>query len=206
MLRLTAREWQTHLWLYELSSLSDWLLAYVSALGNRCDVFKQVGITGMSGKMPLHPHVLSPARKLSLGHMLHSHITLTPWLPAPHQHPTQPSPNPLSDHQLSCPHTGVTFTAAPDVLLSQLCPTAPRLEMSRLSPALRASGSRWWKSLQVGRKDILLLTCILLWTVKGQWFSSCSFNTMHLQGQIETAQKEIAKVLHLKPLPKKTAC
>lgn len=94
---------------------SDWLPACVSAFGNRCDVFKQVGITGMSSILPLYPtlNVLSPAGKLSPGHMLHSHITLTSWLPAPHQHPMQPLPNPLPDHQLSCPHMGVTFTTSP---------------------------------------------------------------------------------------------
>lgn len=77
------------LWLYEYTSRSDWSLGCVSAFGNRCDVSKQVGIAGMSSIVLLYRtlNVLSPAGKLSLGHMLQSHITPMPWLPATHQHP-----------------------------------------------------------------------------------------------------------------------
>lgn len=83
------RELEGLLWVCEYTTRSDWLLGCVSAFGNRCDVLKQVGITGMSGIVPLYRtlNVLSPAGKLSLGHMLQSHITLMPWLPAIHQHP-----------------------------------------------------------------------------------------------------------------------
>lgn len=106
------REREALLWLYERSGESDWLSGCVSAVGNRCDVFKQVGITGMSGIPPLYRtlDVLSPAGKLSLGHMLQSHITLALWLPASPSTPDATPPFP--DHQLSCPHMGVTFTPA----------------------------------------------------------------------------------------------
>lgn len=137
------------LWLYEHSDGWDWLLGCVSGFGNRCDVFKQVGITWMSGIPSLYRtlNVLSPGGKLSLDHMLQSHITLT----APNQHPTQLLPNPLQDHQLSCP---IWVSPLPQPSPRSPPPSnapLPRMEVN-LSHALCAGGGRWSESVQVGRK------------------------------------------------------
>lgn len=51
------------LWQFERFGGSDWWSGRVSAFGNRCDGFKQVGMTGMSSMPSLYRtlNVLSPA-------------------------------------------------------------------------------------------------------------------------------------------------
>lgn len=192
MLRWGAQEWEALLWLYEHSNGSDWLLGCVSVFGNRCDVFKQVGITGMSGIPPLYRtlNVLSPAGKLSLGHMLQSHITLTPWLPAPHQHPAQPLPNPLPDHQLSCP-IWVSPLPQPSFSSPSNAPLLFFLEWKWIPHALFAGGGRRWRSVQVGRKVVFfLLHAFSCERKKASGSALCQFDEMHRQGQNETTQKK----------------
>lgn len=126
----------------------------MSAFGNRCDVFKQVGITGTSGIPSLCRsfNVLSPDGKLSLGHMLQSHITPVACSQSTAKATTsQPYIRPL----VLLPHMGVTFTPAL-VLLSQQCPPAilPRMEMNLSCIQLAAVGGR---NLCKGRKVFFLL-------------------------------------------------
>lgn len=148
VVRRRAQEREGLLWLYVHSKGSDWVLGCVSAFGNRCDVFKQVGITGMSGIASLYRtlDVLSPVGKLSLDHMLQSHITPTPWLLATHQHPTQPLPNPLPDHQLCYPIWVSPLPQPPFHILSNAL-LLFFLEWKCISHALCAGGGGWWKSV-----------------------------------------------------------
>lgn len=179
VVRWRAQERQVLLWLYEHSNRSDWLLGGGPAFGNRCDGFKQVDITEMSGIVLSYCALDVPSHdgKLSLDHMLESHITLTLWLPTSHQHPTSPLPNALSEHQLSCP-IWVSPLPQPSFSCSSSIPQLVFLEWKWISPARCAVGGRWWKSMPE-RKVFFSLPCILMWTKKGQWFSSCQFDMIH---------------------------
>lgn len=207
-MRWRAQERQVLLWPYEHSNRSDWLLGCVSAFGNRCDSFKQVVITGMSGIAPLYRtlNVLSLGGKLSLDHMLPSHITLKLWHPASHQRPMQPLPNPLSDHQLSCP-IWVSPLPQPSFSYPSNAPLLGFLEWKWISHARCAAGGRWWKSMQGEKKS-----CFVFFSMhphvnkKGQRFSFLSVRYDASLRPEWNYTKEIPKVLFLTPLPKKTAC
>ncbi len=122
--------------------------------------------------------------------MLQSHITLTPWLPAPHQHPMQPRPNPRKTTSSVAPYGCHLYPSRRSPLPAMLL----FLEWNQISHALCAGSGRWWKSVQVGSR------VVFSWMhshVNGKKASGSALvsskKMMHRRGQNETTQKKQQK-------------